>query len=136
MSGKYDDIIHLTRPVSGTRAKMSATDRAAQFSPFAALTGYEDAIQETGRRTDHRAEISDSRNAELNARLLELLDALEECPKVKITRFLADARKEGGAYVTGVHRIRKIDPYRRELWTTEGERIPMDDIWELELIDK
>lgn len=132
MSGKYDDIIHLPRPISTTRAKMSPVDRAAQFSPFAALTGYDDAILETGRLTEHREEISECRHAELNDVLQQLLDQLDSHPLVRITRFQSDRRKEGGAYITEVHRIRKIDPYHREIWTTEGFAIPMDDIWEME----
>lgn len=131
MSGKYDDIIHLSRPVSATRARMSAIDRAAQFSPFAALTGYEDAIEETGRLTDERKEISEFRSQELDRRLQDILEVLDTCPRVTITRFLDDRSKEGGAYVTCEYRVRKVDLYLREMWTTEGEKIPIDDIWSL-----
>lgn len=132
MSGQYDDIIHLSRPVSATRARMSAWDRAAQFSPYAALTGYEAAILETGRLTDHREECSDNRSAELDRVLHEIVEVLDSCPKIRIVLFVPDDTKAGGAYVTKICRVRKVDLYRRELWTVAGERIPMDDIWELE----
>lgn len=134
MSGKYDDIIRLSRPVSPQRAKMSNWDRAAQFSPYAALTGYDAAIRETGRLTDDWIEISDNRSGELNRTLNALLESLEDHPRVRITRFVADLSKAGGKYVTGIYRIRKADLYNRELWTDGEERIPMDDIWEMELI--
>lgn len=134
MNGKYDDMMHLPHPVSATRSRMSAWDRAAQFSPFAALTGYEDAIAETGRLTDAKEEISENRSMELDRSMHELLNVLDACPKVRITRFLADRYKDGGTYVTGYYRIRKIDQNRREIWTEEGDRICMDDIWELTLI--
>lgn len=134
MSGTYDDILHLPHPVSATRSRMSAWDRAAQFSPFAALTGYEDAIAETGRLTDAREETSESRSAELDLVLHEILEVLDTYPKVCVTRFIPDCAKEGGCYITRTYKMWKIDLYRRELLTTDGIRIPMDDIWELELL--
>lgn len=134
MSGKYDDIMGLSRPVSPNRAKMANWDRAAQFSPYAALTGYDAAIRETGRLTDDWIEVSDNRNHELNRAITDLLEKLEAHPRVRITRFVADLSKAGGKYVTGLYRIRKADLYNRELWTDGGERIPMDDIWDMELI--
>ena len=134
MSGKYDDIMHLSRPVSANRPRMSAIDRAAQFSPFAALTGYEEAIEETGRLTDSREERSDTRSMELDRKFHEMLEVLDAYPWVRITRFLSDPSKDGGAYVTSVHQIRKVDLHRREIWTNTGDRIPMDDVWELELM--
>lgn len=134
MSGKYDDIIALPHHVSATRARMSAWDRAAQFSPFAALTGYEDAIEETGRLTDAREEASESRKEDLDRVLHEIMDVLDTGPRVRVTRFVEDQSKDGGAYVTGEHRLQKVDLYRRELLTAAGERIPMDDIWSIELM--
>ena len=119
MSGKYDDIIGLSRPVSPNRVKMSNYDRAAQFSPFAALTGYEEAVTEAARLTDLREETSDNRSAELNRVLREILEHLEEIPQVRVTRFLPDRTKAGGSYETGCFRIRKVDLYRRELWTCQ-----------------
>lgn len=134
MSGKYDDIIHLPHHVSATRARMSDWDRAAQFSPFAALTGYEDAISETGRLTDAREELSDTRKEELNRGIHEIMEVLDTAPQVRVTRFIPDASKDGGSYVTETYRVCKIDLYRRELMTAAGERIPMDDIWSIEQV--
>lgn len=133
MSGKYDDILRLSRPVSPNRAKMSNRDRAAQFSPYAALTGYDAAIRETGRLTDDRMELSENRSGELDRSFHDLLEMMEDRPRVRITRFIADLSKAGGKYVTGIYRIRKMDLYSRELWTEEGERFSMDDIWEMEI---
>lgn len=132
MSGKYDDIIHLPHHVSANRARMSDWDRAAQFSPFAALTGYEEAIVETGRLTDVREEISETRKEELDRVIHGLLEILDTAPRVRLTYFIPDLSKEGGSYVTREHTLRKVDLYRRELWSTDGERIPMDDIWSIE----
>ena len=134
MKGKYDDIISLSRPVSATRVKMSAWDRAAQFSPFAALTGYEAAVTEAGRLTDAREEASDSRSAELDQVLRSVLEVLEEGPRVRLIRFIPDKSKVGGRYTTQIHRIRKVDLHCREFYTEDGLRIPMDDIWEMELL--
>lgn len=134
MTGKYDDIIHLPRPVSVTHPQMSTIDRAAQFSPFAALTGYEEAIEETGRITGRREECSDTRCAELDHKLHEIMAGLDSDPKVRITRFVEDPSKEGGTYVRELHQICKVDLHRRELLTINSERIPMDDVWELEIL--
>lgn len=134
MTGKYDDIIHLSRPASPNRARMSQLDRAAQFSPFAALTGYEEAIEETGRLTDPRRELGEARYADLNRALHEVLEVLKTGPMVRMVRFLPDGTKTGGQYVSCQYRIRKIDLHHRIILTTEGETIPLDDLWELELL--
>ena len=93
---KYDDIINLPHHQSKVRPHMSVSDRAAQFAPFAALTGYGDAIRETERLTDRKIELSESQIAELDLRLGELLARIDEKPKVTITYFIADERKAGG----------------------------------------
>lgn len=135
MSGNYEDIIGLPRHISGKRAPMSATDRAAQFAPFAALTGYEEAIGETARYTCCRMERSDTRRGELDQSLREIMEVLNTVPSVRVVYFVEDLTKDGGAYVTGIHRICKIDLIRRELITQEGDRIPLEDIWEMELLE-
>ena len=99
MTGKYDDIIHLPHHVSATRPRMPMLDRAAQFSPFVALTGYEAAVRETARLTDQRVELDESAKAELD-RKLRLLLSLPGQPEASITYFRPDERKEGGAYET------------------------------------
>ncbi len=135
MSGKYDDIIGLPHHVSPRRARMSMTDRAAQFSPFAALTGYEALIDETARLTDERQELSEHRKMVLDEALTRILDRAGECPRVRLTRFRADLTKEGGTYLTQEVRIKKVDLYARTVTTTDGLTISMDDLWELEAID-
>ena len=134
MSGKYDDILHLPHPVSRRHARMSVGDRAAQFSPFAALTGYEEAIEETGRLTQSRREISETRRGELDRVLQEVLNMLENRPMIRVLRFVEDYSKEGGAYVSGTHRIVKADLYRRELICADGLHLPLEDLWEMELL--
>ena len=100
MNGKYDEIMGLPHHVSKTRPQMPMSDRAAQFAPFAALTGYDSAIKETGRLTDERIELDEGALTALNMRYQLLMDALDEEPEVEITYFKPDERKAGGAYVT------------------------------------
>lgn len=131
---KYDDILHLPRPVSKRRAGMSMTDRAAQFSPFAALTGFDEAIRETGRLTDSRQEPGEERKWELDRAFRLLLERLDREPEVRLTWFREDPAKDGGAYLTRVFRIRKLDLHRRVLTAEDGTLISMDDIWEMVIL--
>ena len=112
---KYDDIIGLPHHVSATRPRMSMIDRAAQFSPFQALTGYGAAIQETGRLTDRKIELSEDERIVLDMKQQILLDNIRECPDVSITYFIPDERKAGGSYVTVTGNVKKIDDYQRLL---------------------
>ena len=136
MSGKYDDIIHLPHHVSPKRPRMSNHDRAAQFSPFAALTGFEAKINETARLTHKKLELDDYAKALLDSKLQELRARLAERPAVTLTYFLPDERKEGGAYVTLNSAVRKIDVYERCLHLFSEEIIPIDDIYELDFKDE
>ena len=131
MNGKYDEIIDLPHHVSKTRPQMPMSDRAAQFSPFAALTGYDSAIKETGRLTDEKIELGEESLTALNARYQMLMDVLAEGPEVRITYFKPDERKAGGAYVTITGAIRKIDDFE-QIIMQDGTRIPMDDVLSLE----
>ena len=133
MSGKYDDIIHLPHHVSRKHPRMSNHDRAAQFSPFAALTGFEAKINETARLTDRKLELDDYAKTQLDAKLQELRAKLSQKLPVRLTYFKADERKEGGAYVQITALVRKIDPYERCLHLYSEEIIPIEDIYELEL---
>ena len=128
MSGPYDDIIGLHRPVSRKHPPMSAADSAAQFSPFAALTGYADILAETGRLTERRIELSDEEKERLDSRLRMALARFAESPVVAITYFQPDDRKAGGAYEEIVDTIRKINVYEHEILLSGGTRIPMEDI--------
>lgn len=130
-TNKYDDIIHLSRPYSGRHARMSMLNRAAQFSPFAALTGYEDAIAETGRLTQSRIEPGEDRAEELDAVLRGLLERIDERPPVRVTYFLPDERKEGGSYVTAAGRLLRMDRQSGILQLTDGTMVPLADIWEV-----
>lgn len=129
---KYDDIIHLPHPVSGKRPRMPLADRAAQFSPFAALTGHEAAIQETARRTERQMELDESTRARLDEELQWILYHMEEHPKVKVTYFVPDEKKAGGSYVTCTDFIKKIDCYKREIHMKKGTVISIDCVTELE----
>ncbi|NLU24171.1 MAG: YolD-like family protein [Clostridiales bacterium] len=128
MTGPYDDIIHLPHHVSATRPHMTAGDRAAQFSPFAALTGYDAAIKETARLTDKKLELDESMKDTLSKRLQIILSQIKERPEVSITYFQPDMKKSGGAYVTAIGTVKKIDEYERIVVMTDGTAIPIDEI--------
>ena len=116
----YDDIIHLSRPISKKHPQMPIRDRAAQFAPFAALTGHKEAISETERLTDAK----------------RILLHIKEQPKIRVTYFKADERKEGGAYLTLIMNLKRIDDYNRRLIFSDHSWIPLDDIYEIELIGR
>ncbi len=132
MTGNYDDLLYLPHHTSKNHPRMSRLDRAAQFSPFAALTGYDDAVRETARLTDRRAELDDDELAVLDERLRLVLAWEDDPPLVSVTWFQPDRRKEGGAYVTTQGRIRKVDEVKRVLVMDDGSKIPVDDIVELD----
>lgn len=125
---RYDDIIHLPHPVSARHAPMSNGDRAAQFSPFAALTGYEEIISETARQTTPRIELEESELQMLNAQYQYLQMNIKEQPVVHITYFEEDRFKEGGSYQTIKACIKKIDAHNKQVVLTSGQSIPMGDI--------
>lgn len=132
MSGKYDDLLHLPHHVSTAHPQMSLHDRAAQFKPFAALTGYEAVIRETGRLTDARMELDESAKAELDWRLQVLSGILSQRPEVSATYFQPDGKKAGGAYRTVTGTVRKIDEYEGVLVMDDGTGIPIYDLFALE----
>lgn len=129
---KYKDIINLPHKQSSKRPHMSLLDRAAQFAPFAALVGYDDAIKETGRLTDVRIEMSEENLAVLNTRYQILVDHLGEEPEVTITYFVPDIYKAGGAYIEKTGVVKKLDTYERMITMVDGTRILMDDVLTLE----
>lgn len=128
----YEEIINLPHHVSKTRPQMSMLDRAAQFSPFAALTGYDAAIKETGRLTDEKIELGEEAKAALDRKQAYLMEMIDEQPEISITYFLPDARKSGGAYVTITGNLKRFDEYERLLILTDSRKIPMDDIADIE----
>lgn len=124
----YEDIIHLPHHVSATRPQMSMADRAAQFSPFAALTGYDEAIKETGRLTDDRIELDENTRTALDIKQAYLAENINIHPEISITYFLPDTKKDGGEYVTATGSLKRIDEYERMLIFVDGRKIPMDEI--------
>ena len=125
---KYDDILHLPRPISAKRAPMPVADRAAQFSPFAALTGYEDVIGETGRLTDLPIELAEGAKAMLDEAMVKVMEEIHSRPEAAITYFLPDERKLGGAYVTVRGNVKKVDTYQQLLILMDGMAIPLNQI--------
>lgn len=123
MTNYYDDIIDLPHPVSTKHPPMSMLQRAAQFAPFAALTGHGAAIQEAGRLTDTQKVLEEYDNRHLNEKMASILNDLSQHPSVTITYFLPDARKEGGAYVTTSGVLRKYDEYLKVLTLEDGTQI-------------
>ena len=115
MSQSYEDIINLPHPISVRHPRMPRISRAAQFLPFAALTGHEAAIIETARLTEQI-----------------LLGHVTEQPEIAVTWFQSDVRKEGGQYITTVGRLKRIDEAQRMLWLTNGEQISLDDNIEIQ----
>jgi hypothetical protein len=128
VSAKYDDIINLPHHVSKTRPQMPMSDRAAQFAPFAALTGYDSAIKETGRLTDEKIELDDEALTVLDRKYQLLMDALDEAPEIEITYFKPDERKAGGKYVSATGTVKKVDDFERLITMQDGLKIPMDDV--------
>ena len=128
MKTPYDDIIRLPHHVSQNHPQMPLRDRAAQFAPFAALTGYEAAVGETARQTTERRELDAQEAAELNRRLTDLAARLKDRPEVTIEYFVPDDRKAGGAYVTVTGRVRHISVPERTLVMEDGTVIPLDDV--------
>lgn len=128
MTGKYDDIIHLPHHVSRKHPQMSAMDRAAQFSPFSALTGLGAQMDETARLTSERLELDEYAKESLNETLHQIA---ESKGKVTITYFVPDERKEGGAYETKTAVMKKLDEYHGLLILDDETKIPIEDIYEI-----
>lgn len=125
---KYEDIIHMQHPASRRHPRMSVYERAAQFSPFAALTGYDAAVKETARLTDQRIELDEYEKNVLDERLQFLQKHLTEHPTVTITYFKPDERKTGGTYLTVTGNIKKIDSHERCVILMDDTRIPLHEI--------
>lgn len=128
---KYDDIIDLPHHVSEKRVQMPLLSRAAQFAPFAALTGYEGIIAETGRLTERRVELDESAVEELNKRLHTLAQRLDSRPTATVTYFQPDAHKDGGSYRTRTGQVKRLDTLYGFLEFTDRTRIDFDAILEL-----
>lgn len=128
----YDDIISLSYPYKTNRKKMSITNRSAQFAPFSALTGYEQAIDETGRLTDKKKELSSEQMELINYRLQIISSLLPSCPMVWVTYFVEDLKKDGGSYQKELCEIKKIDEYEHKLILKDKRIIFIDQIYSIE----
>ena len=132
---RYDDIIDIPRWNPKSHQRMSGYDRAAQFASFAALSGYDAMVRETARLTDARIEPDEEQMLALNETLSVIMERINEHPKVSVTWFRKDARKQGGAYVRTDGTVRDVEPVDRLIVLKEGNRISMDDILSIAITD-
>lgn len=130
--GKYDDLLDLPHPVSAAHPRMPLIDRAAQFSPFAALSGYEDELEEAARLTEAERAPGEAVLADLDARLRLLAAHVSEHPEITATYFVPDEKKDGGRYVTAAGRVKKVRAAEREIELTDGRRIAFERLLALE----
>ena len=133
---RYDIIINLTRPVS-CRPKMSSLDRAAQFSAFAALVGLDEQMDETARLVDHKIELSEDEGERLNRKLLLLAQKVKddnEYPQVRAICFVPDKRKDGGAYLTKISAVKRVDDVFFKVIFADGTEVNISDILDFEII--
>ena len=128
----YEDIVDLPHHVSRKHPQPTMADRAARFTPFAAITGYEEMVLEEARVTDDRIEMDESSKAALNEKLNMILEFIDEQPEVSITYFEPDKRKAGGAYITVTGTVKRIDEYEHLVIMTDGKKINIDDIYNLQ----
>lgn len=127
----YSDIINVVYRKSSARKRMSISDRAAQFAPFAALTGHDDAIKETARLTEKKRKKSESELEALDRKLKEITDIIDTLPEITVEYFAADEKKEGGIYKRFTGKLRLVDEINREFIFKDGTKINIDNITEL-----
>ena len=133
ISHEYDDIIDLPRPEPGAgHPRMSMEKRAAQFSPFAALSGHKESVLEVERRTESFIDLTESEKEVIDLKLQALLAGKAEESEICVTFFVPDERKEGGAYKNHIGSIKKIDEYNRMLVMTDGKKIPIDSLYDIQ----
>lgn len=128
MNKNYDDIINLPHHVSKKKPQMSIEQRSAQFAPFAALTGYDDAVKETARRTDRRIELEERQKEILNNKLLYVLENIDSKPEITFTYFAPDNKKSGGKYIDKTGIVRKIDMIEQYIQFIDKSKININDI--------
>ena len=127
----YEDIVNLPRHISKVHPQATMADRAARFSPFAAISGYEDMVKEAARVTEERIDITDATKELLNEKLNMIIEFLDEEPEVTITYFEPDKKKDGGAYVSKSGIVIKVREYERDIVTDDGTKIPIEDIYSI-----
>ena len=135
MSGMYDDIIDLPHHVSLSRPKMSRRDRAAQFAPFSALTGYGAIVSEEARLTSSKIELDEYEKELINNVILEVIDRIEEMPRIKVTYFEPDARKSGGQYVLYEGQVVEVDEFDKKILFDDGKGIFVEDIISIAFVE-
>ena len=128
MTGPYDDMLNLPHPTSRRHPRMSLSDRAPQFAPFAALSGHSAALVETARLTERRIELDEDVKAALDLKQQMLVDRIDEHPDVSVTWFQPDGKKDGGRYVTTTGRLKRIDEVERVLVMEDKTTVPLDDV--------
>ena len=131
LNHKYTDMLNLPHPVSESHPRMTIQNRAAQFAPFAALTGYEDAVKEASRLTDEKVDLDENSKELLDEKLQFIGEHLKEQPEISITYFEPDEKKEGGAYRTLTDCVKKIDFYTQTVVLQNGTQIQIKDIMEI-----
>ena len=131
-TNKYGHIINLPHHVSEKRPRMPMIDRAAQFAPFAALTGYDDAVKETGRLTDDVIDLPEHIKLDINDKLRIIMEFIDDRPEVSITYFVPDSKKSGGSYTTVIGTVKSVGEYERMVILTDKTAIPIDRIYAIE----
>ena len=129
---KYDNIINLPHHVSKKHPQLSKASYAAQFSPFAALSGYDGIVSEVARFTDEHVELGDTEMDILSAKIQIIGDHIKEHPKIELTYFVKDKKKSGGAYLQKTARIKRVDDMERIMYFTDGTNLPIDDITDMQ----
>lgn len=128
----YEDIVDLPHHVSKKYPQPTMADRAARFSPFAAISGYEDMVKEAARVTEERIDITDATKELLNEKLNMIIEFLDEEPEVTITYFEPDKKKDGGAYISITGTVKRIDEYERIVLMSDDKKIRIDEIYAIE----
>lgn len=132
----YEEMLYMPHPVSKKHPQMSRYDRAAQFSPFAALTGHEAAVQEAARITQRKVELDENEKEQLNQTLVMLLEKYQGHPMISITYFCPDAQKDGGEYKTVKGQIRKLDENRKVIYLENHTEISLEQVIRIEEWDR
>ena len=135
MNPKYLKLKNITRPQYPDLPPMSIEDRAAQFSPFAAVVGYDDAVEETARYTDSMVELSEDEIVLLNGALAKLRESIDKKPQIRVTYFVPDAKKDGGEYVSKTGIVKRIDEYENVIIFTDGDKVAVSSIIKVEFVD-
>lgn len=136
MNDKYSTILYLKYPFPNNEyKKMSMHDRAAQFAPFAALTGYDESVKEEARLTDHKIELSEDEKNYIDQILVIIQESIQDQPTINVEYFIPDQKKFGGYYQQEVIVVKKIDDIQRQIISSDNKKINIIDILKIEIID-